>query len=310
MTERTVTDATANAIQEALNLARDNGHPTAEPLHLAATLFQKDDSIGARVCARAESSGTPSGGSGGPVDVNVVRRNLNRLLLKKPSQTPAPLESSPSSSLSKLLRTATAAAKANGDALVALDHLLAALYDDRTVRAELEGGGLTKKAATKALEDMRGGRKVTSASAEESYEALDKYGIDLVKEAEEGRLDPVVGRDEEIRRVVQILSRRTKNNPCLVGEPGVGKTAIVEGLARRILDGDVPETLRGVALRTLDMGALVAGAKYRGEFEERLRAVLDECKSARGQVVLFVDEVHLVLGAGKTDGAMDAANLL
>jgi len=298
-----MTDATANAIQEALNLAKDNGHSIAEPMHLAIVLFAKDDSIGARVVARSEPLK-------GAIDIHVIRRGLNRLLLKKPSQTPAPLEASLSSSLSQLLQRATVAAKANGDALVALDHLLSAIYEDKLVKSELEGAGLTKKVATKSLEDMRGGRKVTSASAEESYEALDKYGIDLIKEAEDGKLDPVIGRDEEIRRVIQILCRRTKNNPCLVGEPGVGKTAIVEGLARRILEGDVPETLRGVALRTLDMGALVAGAKYRGEFEERLRAVLDECKAAEGHIVLFVDEVHQVLGAGKTDGAMDAANLL
>jgi len=200
--------------------------------------------------------------------------------------------------------------KANGDALVALDHLLACLYDEKELKQVLEESGLTKKQARATLDELRGGRKVTSASAEEQYEALEKYGVDLVKQAEEGKLDPVIGRDEEIRRVVQILSRRTKNNPCLVGEPGTGKTAIVEGLARRIVEGDVPESLKGVSLRTLDMGALVAGAKYRGEFEERLRAVLDEVKNANGKMVLFVDEIHLVLGAGKSDGAMDAANLL
>jgi len=304
MSERTMTDATANALQEALNLARDNGHSLCEPVHLAAVLFGKDDSIGARVIAKADA-GNSSG-----IDITVVRRSLQRQILKKPSQTPAPLEASPSSALTQLIQRATKAAKANGDALVALDHILIALYDDKTVRAELEEAGLTKKIATKVLQEMRGGRKVTSTSAEETYEALDKYGIDLVKAAEEGKLDPVIGRDEEIRRVIQILCRRTKNNPCLVGEPGVGKTAIVEGLARRIVEGDVPETLRGIALRTLDMGALVAGAKYRGEFEERLRAVLDECKQAEGRIILFVDEVHLVLGAGKADGAMDAANLL
>ena len=299
-----MTDATATALQEALNLARDNGHSLCEPLHLAAVLFAKDDSIGARVVAKTDVS------NGNAVDINVIRRSLQRQILKKPSQTPAPLEASPSSAFSQLIQRATKAAKANGDALVALDHILIALYDDKTVRAELEEAGLTKKIATKVLQDMRGGRKVTSTSAEQTYEALEKYGIDLVKAAEEGKLDPVIGRDEEIRRVVQILCRRTKNNPCLVGEPGVGKTAIVEGLARRIVEGDVPETLRGIALRTLDMGALVAGAKYRGEFEERLRAVLDECKHAEGRIILFVDEVHLVLGAGKSDGAMDAANLL
>jgi len=304
MTERTMTDATSHAIQETLYLARDNGHSLAEPLHLAIVLFDKDDSIGARVCIRSESD------SKNILDVRVIRRALQRLLLKKPSQTPSPAEASLSSSLGQIIQQATKAAKANSDALVALDHLFISLYSDKDVKNELTNAGLTKKLATKTLDEMRGGRKVTSASAEESYEALDKYGIDLIKAAEDGKLDPVIGRDEEIRRTIQILCRRTKNNPCLVGEPGVGKTAIVEGLARRILEGDVPETLNGIALRTLDMGALVAGAKYRGEFEERLKAVLDECKAANGRIILFVDEVHLVLGAGKSDGAMDAANLL
>jgi len=302
MAERTITDATAKAIEQALTVARDNGHPSAEPLHLALSLFTGDESMGVRVCAHVE--GNPN------FDVNTVRRSLQRLVLKKPSQNPAPLEASPSTSLQQLLQRATKAAKANGDSLVALDHVFMALYGDREVKAVLEEAGLNQKVVTKALEGIRGNRKVTSVSAEETYEALSKYGIDLVKAAEDGKLDPVIGRDEEIRRMVQILSRRTKNNPCLVGEPGTGKTAIVEGLAKRILEGDVPETLKGVALRTLDMGALVAGAKYRGEFEERLRAVLDECKQAEGKIILFVDEVHLVLGAGRGDGAMDAANLL
>jgi ATP-dependent Clp protease ATP-binding subunit ClpB len=305
MTERTVTDATAKVLEQTFHLARDSGHATADPMHLALNLFQKDDSIGARVCARAETGGGSNG-----IDVNLVRRNLQKLLLKRPAQTPAPLEASPSNTLSQLLQRATKTAKANGDELLSLDHLLMALYDDKEVKAALDEAGLTKKIAKATVDDLRGGRKVTSSTAEENYEALDKYGIDLIKEAEEGKLDPVIGRDEEIRRLIQILSRRTKNNPCLVGEPGVGKTAIVEGLARRIVEGDVPETLKGVALRTLDMGALVAGAKYRGEFEERLRAVLDEVKKAQGRIILFVDEIHLVLGAGKSDGAMDAANLL
>lgn len=301
-----MTDATAKLLQEALTIACNNGHAICEPLHLASALFSKDDGIGARVCLKISSE--PS--SNNNIDVNQIRRALNRALLKKPSQTPAPSEASPSSAFSKIMSHASKSAKANGDALVALDHILSALYTDKYTCAELEQNGLTKKLVSKVLTDMRGGRKVTSTSAEESYEALEKYGINLVQAAEEGKLDPVIGRDEEIRRVIQILSRRTKNNPCLIGEPGVGKTAIVEGLARRIVEGDVPETLRGIALRTLDMGALVAGAKYRGEFEERLRAVLDECKQAEGRIILFVDEVHLVLGAGKSDGAMDAANLL
>lgn len=299
--QRTLTDATAKAFENALALARDNGHSTADPMHLAVVLFDGDDSIGARVCSKA--SGAP--------DVTVIRRNLQKILLKRPSQSPAPLEASPSHALAQLLHRAKKTAAANGDALIALDHLLMEAFDDKEVRRVIEtDSGLTKKATKAAIDEIRGGRKVTSASAEDQYEALQKYGIDLVKQAEEGKLDPVIGRDEEIRRMVQILSRRTKNNPVLVGEPGTGKTAVVEGLARRILEGDVPETLKGVSLRTLDFGALVAGAKYRGEFEERLRAVLDEVKSAEGKMVVFVDEIHLVLGAGKTDGAMDAANLL
>lgn len=323
MTERgnKVTDATATALNSALSLARDNGHSLAEPIHLAVVLFQGDDSIGSRVCARTAvtTTGTTKPGrnneknppeSATAVDLHNLRRNLQKRLLQKPSQSPAPLEASASNALSQLLAGATKRSQANGDSLVALDHLLLALYDNSETKQLLIEAGLTQKLAQTAVEELRGGRKVTTATAEDNYEALDKYGIDLVQQAEEGKLDPVVGRDEEIRRLVQILSRRTKNNPVLVGEPGVGKTSCVEGLAKRILDGDVPETLKGCRLRTLDMGALVAGAKYRGEFEERLRAVLDEVKSAQGQIIMFVDEIHLVLGAGKTDGAMDAANLL
>lgn len=217
MAERTMTDATASALQGALSLARDNGHSLCEPLHLAAVLFSKDDSIGARVVAKCDI-----GTNGNKlVDINLIRRSLQRQILKKPSQTPPPLEASPSSSLTQLIQRATSAAKSNGDALVALDHILIALYDDKLVRAELEEAGLSKSKASKVLEDMRGGRKVTSTSAEQNYEALDKYGIDLIKAVDDGKLDPVIGRDEEIRRVIQILCRRTKNNPCLVGEVSI-----------------------------------------------------------------------------------------
>jgi len=297
---RTMTDATQKAIENALILARDNGHSTSDPMHLAVVLFKGDDSIGARVCQRA---------SGGDY-ITTIRRNLQKLILKRPSQSPLPIEASPSHALAQLLNRAKTAAAGNGDELIALDHLLIAEFDEDTVKKAFSEAGLSKKAAQTAIDEIRKGRKVTSASAEDQYESLEKYGSDLVTMAEEGKLDPVVGRDEEIRRIVQILSRRTKNNPILVGEPGVGKTAVVEGLARRILEGDVPENLKGVRVRTLDFGAMIAGAKYRGEFEERLRAVLDEIKSAEGKLVVFVDEIHLVLGAGKTDGPMDAANLL
>ena len=303
MADRTVTDATAKSINGAFSIARDNGQSQADPLHLAVELFRDDDSIGARVCSRISTDP--------PLDVNLVRKKLQMRLLKKPAQTPSPMEASPSSSFSQLLQRATKAAKANGDALVALDHLLVALFDDRETKEAFQEAGLTRKLAQSAVDELRGGRKVTSAAAEETYEALEKYGVDLLKQAEEGKLDPVIGRDEEIRRLVQILSRRTKNNPCLVGEPGTGKTSIVEGLARRILEGDVPETLKDCQLRSLDMGALIAGAKYRGEFEERLKAVLEEVKRAEGRMIVFVDEIHLVIGAGKTgDSGMDAGNLL
>jgi ATP-dependent Clp protease ATP-binding subunit ClpB len=301
MTDRKLTDAASKAIEETLLLARDNGNSQADPLHLAIVLCKDEGSLVARVCSRVEDA---------TVDIHALRKALQRQLLQKPSQSPAPLEASPSSGLAQLFQRATKGAQANEDALIALDHLFLATFDDRETKTVYDQVGLRKKQAQQAVDTLRGGKKVTSASAEEQYEALEKYGIDLVKQAEEGKLDPVIGRDEEIRRLVQVLSRRTKNNPVLVGEPGTGKTSIVEGLARRIVEGDVPETLKGVSLRTLDMGALVAGAKYRGEFEERLRAVLDEVKKAEGKMILFVDEIHLVLGAGKTDGAMDAANLL
>lgn len=310
MTDRTMTDATTKALEQSLTIAADNGHALAEPIHLAAALFAEDDSIGSRVVSKADSASSPGAHHDTIIDVRQVRQAIQRTILKKPTQSPPPHEATIGSSLQKVIQRAMSAAKANGDSLVALDHLLIAIYDDKSTKDTLESAGLTKKIATKATEEIRGGRKVNTASAEETYEALEKYGIDLVKAADEGKLDPVIGRDDEIRRMIQILCRRTKNNPCLVGEPGVGKTAVVEGLAKRILDGDVPLTLKDVALRTLDMGALVAGAKYRGEFEERLKAVLEECKKADGKIILFVDEVHLVLGAGKTDGAMDAANLL
>jgi ATP-dependent Clp protease ATP-binding subunit ClpB len=174
----------------------------------------------------------------------------------------------------------------------------------------LKAGNVTPTGLNKAIDELRKGRTADSASAEEGYDALKRFARDLTEAAREGKLDPVIGRDEEIRRTVQVLSRRTKNNPVLIGEPGVGKTAIAEGLALRIINGDVPESLRNKQLMALDMGALIAGAKYRGEFEERLKSVLSEIQSAAGGVILFIDEMHTLVGAGKTDGAMDASNLL
>jgi len=214
--------------------------------------------------------------------------------------------------MGKLLASAEAGAKAAGDAFITSERLLLALTELKKDKAgeALREAGVTRKALEGAIGALRQGRTADSATAEESYEALKKYTRDLTADARSGKLDPVIGRDEEIRRTVQVLSRRTKNNPVLIGEPGVGKTAIAEGLALRIVNGDVPESLRGRRLLSLDMGALIAGAKFRGEFEERLKAVLSEVRAAAGGVVLFIDEMHTLVGAGKSDGAMDASNLL
>ena len=261
-------------------------------------LFCDDpESLGRRV---AEKAGA---------DLTLIERGLRRLLLKRPKMDPPPDAVSPSSELRKLLTRAQKLQKDNKESHTAIDHVLQAMADEKDVMQVLAEGGLPKGTLLKILKELKGTHKATSRSAEETYDSLSKYGIDLLAQAEKGKLDPVIGRDDEIRRVIQVLARRTKNNPVLIGEPGVGKTAIVEGLAQRILAGDVPESLK-CRLFSLDMGSLVAGAKYRGEFEERLKAVLAEVQQAEGGVIIFIDEVHLVLGAGKTDGAMDAANLL
>ena len=210
-----------------------------------------------------------------------------------------------------VLTQAQELARKNGDQFTALEPLLQALLETPSTAAQmLKDAGVTAQALTSAIAELRGGRKATSASSEETYQALAKYARDLVAEARDGKLDPVIGRDDEIRRVLQILSRRTKNNPILIGEPGTGKTAIVEGLAQRIVRGDVPDNLRDKRLFSLDMGALVAGAKYKGEFEERLKSVVNEVTAAEGGIILFIDEIHTLVGAGKSEGAMDAANIL
>lgn len=292
------TQKAQEVIQAAKELAEQAGHAQITPVHLAAALFSDADGLASRIVEKHH------------VGPDVVRNALKRQLDKLPSQQPPPDEVYPDRQLTKQLQAAGNAAKKRGDTYISVDHLIQQLYSHTQVAQALKDCGLTEDAMKTSVDSVRGSKKVDNPHAEENYEALSKYGTDFTALAEEGKLDPVIGRDDEIRRVTQVLSRRTKNNPILIGEPGVGKTAVVEGLAGRIVAGDVPDSLRDRKVIGLDMGALVAGASYRGEFEERLKSVLNEVKEAEGNVVLFIDEIHLVLGAGKTDGAMDAANLL
>ena len=288
------------ALRDAGELARSRGNPVVNDAHLLAALLAQDEGVVQPLLQKAG------------LNVTAIKQEVEREIARFPTQAGGGAEPSFSREIQRIFDRAEAEAKRLGDAYVSTEHLLLAMVEEKgtTARAVLSSQGVGADELRAALQEVRGSHRVTDQSPEEKYQALERYTRNLTEEARNGKLDPVIGRDEEIRRVMQVLSRRTKNNPVLIGEPGVGKTAIVEGLAQRIVNGDVPESLRNRELVSLDIGALLAGAKFRGEFEERLKAVVKELTESQGRYITFIDELHTIVGAGAAEGAVDAGNML